>query len=135
MLLLDEPFRGLDAVSADRLETLLADLADNGRTLLIATHEVAQARRWERVLCLNGRQVAFGPAADVLTAEVLEADLRRDDRRRPRPARPRHRPRPSPPPRRVIQLLTDPWGEPVTRRAFLEIALLGLGERRARAAG
>jgi manganese/iron transport system ATP-binding protein/manganese/zinc/iron transport system ATP- binding protein len=72
VLLLDEPFRGLDAVSADRLETLLADLANNGRTLLIATHEVAQARRWERVLCLNGRQVAFGPAADVLSAEVLE---------------------------------------------------------------
>jgi manganese/iron transport system ATP-binding protein/manganese/zinc/iron transport system ATP- binding protein len=72
VLLLDEPFRGLDAVSAERLESLLAGLAGEGRTLLIATHEVAQARRWERVLCLNGRQVAFGPAADVLSAEVLE---------------------------------------------------------------
>jgi ABC-type Mn2+/Zn2+ transport system ATPase subunit len=73
VLLLDEPFRGLDAVSAERLDELLARLVADGRTLLIATHEVAQARRWERVLCLNGRQVAFGPAAEVLTAEVLEA--------------------------------------------------------------
>jgi ABC-type Mn2+/Zn2+ transport system ATPase subunit len=72
VLLLDEPFRGLDAVSAERLESLLARLASEGRTLLIATHEVAQARRWERVLCLNGRQIAFGEAADVLSAEVLE---------------------------------------------------------------
>jgi ABC-type Mn2+/Zn2+ transport system ATPase subunit len=72
VLLLDEPFRGLDAVSAERLEALLARLAGEGRTLLIATHEVDQARRWERVLCLNGRQIAFGEAADVLSAEVLE---------------------------------------------------------------
>ena len=72
VLLLDEPFRGLDAVSAERLESLLALLASGGRTLLIATHEVAQARRWERVLCLNGRQVAFGEAAEVMSAEVLE---------------------------------------------------------------
>jgi len=71
-LLLDEPFRGLDAVSAERLDALLGRLAGEGRTLLIATHEVAQARRWERVLCLNGRQIAFGPAAGVLTREVLE---------------------------------------------------------------
>jgi ABC-type Mn2+/Zn2+ transport system ATPase subunit len=72
VLLLDEPFRGLDAVSAERLDELLARLAAGGRTLLIATHEVAQARRWERVLCLNGRQIAFGPAAEVLTARALE---------------------------------------------------------------
>jgi manganese/zinc/iron transport system ATP- binding protein len=72
VLLLDEPFRGLDAVSAERLESLLGRLAGEGRTLLIATHEVAQARRWERVLCLNGRQVAFGRADEVLSAEVLE---------------------------------------------------------------
>jgi ABC-type Mn2+/Zn2+ transport system ATPase subunit len=73
VLLLDEPFRGLDAVSGERLDALLTGLAGEGRTLLIATHEVAQARRWERVLCLNGRQIAFGPAARVLTREVLEA--------------------------------------------------------------
>jgi manganese/iron transport system ATP-binding protein/manganese/zinc/iron transport system ATP- binding protein len=72
VLLLDEPFRGLDAVSAERLDALLGRLAAGGRTLLIATHEVAQARRWERVLCLNGRQIAFGRAGEVLTGEVLE---------------------------------------------------------------
>jgi manganese/iron transport system ATP-binding protein/manganese/zinc/iron transport system ATP- binding protein len=72
VLLLDEPFRGLDAVSAERLDALLARLAGEGRVLLIATHEVEQARRWERVLCLNGRQIAFGEAGEVLSTEVLE---------------------------------------------------------------
>ena len=72
VVLLDEPFTGLDAVSAERLESLLAQLANGGRALLIATHDVEQARRFDRVLCLNRRQVAFG-APDVLTRGVLEA--------------------------------------------------------------
>jgi ABC-type Mn2+/Zn2+ transport system ATPase subunit len=72
IVLLDEPFTGLDAVSADRLEALLQSLAQEGRGLLIATHDVAHARQWGTVLCLNRRQIAFG-SADVLTREVLEA--------------------------------------------------------------
>jgi len=73
VLLLDEPFTGLDAPSAERLEALLAELAGEGRAILIATHDLEQARRWDRVLCLNGRQLAFGDPAAVLTPEVLGA--------------------------------------------------------------
>jgi ABC-type Mn2+/Zn2+ transport system ATPase subunit len=40
---------------------------------MIATHDVEQAGRWDRVLCLNRRQVAFGAPAEVLTRETLEA--------------------------------------------------------------
>jgi len=72
VLLLDEPFSGLDAASAALLERLLADLAAEGRGLLIATHAVEQAQAWDLVLCLNRRQVAFGPAATTLTRPVLE---------------------------------------------------------------
>jgi len=73
VLLLDEPFTGLDAVSAELLERLTSSMAAEGRTLLIATHDVAQARRWDHVLCLNERQIAFGAPAEVLTLDVLEA--------------------------------------------------------------
>jgi ABC-type Mn2+/Zn2+ transport system ATPase subunit len=73
VVLLDEPFTGLDATSAERLEDLLGTLADEGRALLVATHDVDQALGWDRVLCLNRRQVAYGAPADVLTREVLEA--------------------------------------------------------------
>ncbi|MDQ3632525.1 MAG: metal ABC transporter ATP-binding protein [Actinomycetota bacterium] len=73
VILLDEPFSGLDSHSADRLEALLADLAAEGRVLLTATHDVEQARRFDQVLCLNGRQVAYGPPRATLTLAVLEA--------------------------------------------------------------
>ncbi len=73
VMLLDEPFTGLDAASAERLEALLADLAGEGRALLVATHDVEQAGRWDRVLGLNRRQVAFGAPGEVLTRPVLEA--------------------------------------------------------------
>jgi len=73
VILLDEPFTGLDAPSAERLEALLAELTSQGRGVMIATHDVDQARGWDRVLCLNRRQVAFGPPAAALDRGVLEA--------------------------------------------------------------
>jgi ABC-type Mn2+/Zn2+ transport system ATPase subunit len=73
VILLDEPFTGLDAPSADRLEALLGELAAEGRGVMIATHDVDQAREWDTVLCLNRRQVAFGPPAATLDRDVLEA--------------------------------------------------------------
>ena len=73
VILLDEPFTGLDAPSTERLEGLLSELTAEGRAVMIATHDVDQARGWERVLCLNRRQIAFGPPAEVLTRATLEA--------------------------------------------------------------
>jgi ABC-type Mn2+/Zn2+ transport system ATPase subunit len=73
VLLLDEPFAGLDRTSAQRLEQLIDRLAAEGRAVLIATHDIAQTAGWDRVLCLNRRQMAFGPPAVALTARVLEA--------------------------------------------------------------
>jgi ABC-type Mn2+/Zn2+ transport system ATPase subunit len=73
VLLLDEPFSGVDQTSAELLERLLVDLAGEGRALLVATHDLEQARRFDRVLCLNRRQIAFGPPRETLTRPVLEA--------------------------------------------------------------
>ncbi len=72
LLLLDEPFSGLDVPAARGLEALVTELADEGRGIVIATHDLAQARRWDAVLCLNKRQIAFGPPEDVLDRNVLE---------------------------------------------------------------
>jgi ABC-type Mn2+/Zn2+ transport system ATPase subunit len=73
VILLDEPFTGLDAPSAERLEALLGELTAQGRGVMIATHDVDQARGWDRVLCLNRRQMAFGAPVEVLDRPVLEA--------------------------------------------------------------
>ncbi len=72
VLLLDEPYTGLDTSSASRLDALFDELAASGHALLIATHDVAQCQPWDAVLCLNGRQVAYGPPSETLTPEVLE---------------------------------------------------------------
>jgi ABC-type Mn2+/Zn2+ transport system ATPase subunit len=73
VLLLDEPFSGVDEPTARQLEALFDRLAADGRTLLMATHDLEQARAWDRVLCLNRRQIAFGAPDAVLTREALEA--------------------------------------------------------------
>ena len=73
VLLLDEPFAGLDARSADALMGLIDRLAAEGRAVLVATHDLEQARAWDSVLCLNRRQIAFGEPERTLTREVLEA--------------------------------------------------------------
>jgi manganese/zinc/iron transport system ATP- binding protein len=72
VILLDEPFTGMDTAGAQRLEELMARLAAEGRGMMIATHDVEQARRWERVLCLNRRQIAFGTPDEVLGRGTLE---------------------------------------------------------------
>lgn len=73
ILLLDEPFSGLDRPSSEGLEALVQALAAEGRGVIIATHDLEQARRWDSVLCLNRNQVAVGPPEEVLDLPVLEA--------------------------------------------------------------
>ncbi|MEA2148735.1 MAG: hypothetical protein QOD69_565 [Solirubrobacteraceae bacterium] len=72
LLLLDEPFAGVDRASEEAIMGILDELRAEGRVLLIATHDIEQARRWDRVLCLRGEQIAYGPPATTLSTGVLE---------------------------------------------------------------
>lgn len=73
LLLMDEPFTGLDSRSEALLEGLIDELAASGHTVMIATHEVEQAARWDLVLCLNRTQISFGDPEVALSKPVLEA--------------------------------------------------------------
>ena len=73
VLLLDEPFAGVDPASAERITSVFAELRAEGRTLLISTHDVESARSFDLVLCHTRRQVAFGDPACSLDRGVLEA--------------------------------------------------------------
>jgi ABC-type Mn2+/Zn2+ transport system ATPase subunit len=73
VVLFDEPFTGLDALSAARLTELIDLLAGEGRAVLVSTHDVGQAFAWDAVLCLNRRQVALGPPIQTLTEDVLRS--------------------------------------------------------------
>ena len=70
-LLLDEPLSGVDRPSGERILALLGELRDGGAVILVSTHDIEQARRFDLVLCVNGGQIAFGPP-EVLTADVLQ---------------------------------------------------------------
>jgi ABC-type Mn2+/Zn2+ transport system ATPase subunit len=72
VLLLDEPLAGVDPASGERIEALFRELRDEGRTLLVSTHDVDSARAFDRVLCLNHAQIAFGNPSTALTRAALE---------------------------------------------------------------
>ena len=72
LLLLDEPFSGVDHPNSEAIMEVIDDLKSNGHTVMISTHDIQQAKCWESVLCLNGRQVAFGPTAPTLTSETIQ---------------------------------------------------------------
>jgi ABC-type Mn2+/Zn2+ transport system ATPase subunit len=78
VLLLDEPLSGVDPASATLIDRLFAELRGEDRTLLVSSHDVESARAFDLVLCLHGRQVAFGPPAEVLDRATLEATYGRE---------------------------------------------------------
>lgn len=72
VILLDEPLSGVDRPSSIRILELLGQLRTAGRTILVSTHDIEQARDFDLVICLNGRQIAYGPPAEVLSSEILQ---------------------------------------------------------------
>jgi energy-coupling factor transport system ATP-binding protein len=70
VLLLDEPTRGLDYPAKAELATVLRVLAENGRAVMVATHDVEfAALAADQVLVLaEGEVVSDGPTRDVLAA-------------------------------------------------------------------
>jgi ABC-type Mn2+/Zn2+ transport system ATPase subunit len=72
ILLLDEPLNGVDATTQEVIVSILAELRGEGRSMLVSTHDLPLARRIStRMLFLNRTVVAYGPAADAFTPEVL----------------------------------------------------------------
>ena len=72
LLLLDEPLSGLDIPSQDAIFEVLDSLRPDGVTVLVATHDLNMAaERFDRVMLLNRRIVAFGPGTAVLTSDNL----------------------------------------------------------------
>lgn len=73
LLVLDEPFNGLDQTSRDTLLDIVRELKAEGVAFVISTHDLDLARAvCDSVLLVNGVQVAAGPRDDVLTLDNLE---------------------------------------------------------------
>ena len=70
LLLLDEPFGGLDPLSRQQLRAILQELAGNGKTVLLSSHEMAEVELLcpEVVLIHHGRTVLSG-SVDAIKAQ------------------------------------------------------------------
>jgi manganese transport system ATP-binding protein len=72
LLLLDEPFAGVDKRSEATITTLLRDLAAEGKTILVSTHDlIAVPELCDEIALINRRIVARGTADEVLRPEPL----------------------------------------------------------------
>lgn len=72
LLLLDEPATGVDPTTEEQLMSLLGDLASHGRTVLVATHDLAGVMaHFPRVVCMNGGIVADGDASILRDDAIL----------------------------------------------------------------
>lgn len=73
VLLLDEPFAGVDAATEHAIFELIERLTGQGKTLVVVNHDLSVLDRFDQVMLLNQRIVAMGPTHDV----VNEQNLRR----------------------------------------------------------
>jgi ABC-type Mn2+/Zn2+ transport system ATPase subunit len=72
VLLLDEPFTGVDVPTQELFLTLFERLRERGVTIVFATHDLQQAlQSSSRAILLNNSVIADGPPARVLTDERL----------------------------------------------------------------
>ncbi len=70
LVVLDEPFAGLDPLNRDLLETMLVELRRAGRTVIFSTHQLEQAERLcDRIVLINrGRKLIEGTIEEVRAA-------------------------------------------------------------------
>jgi ABC-type Mn2+/Zn2+ transport system ATPase subunit len=73
VLLLDEPFTGLDRNSKSALASTLRHLTEEGRLVIASHHDMDTVRDiYDEVVLLRRRMISFGAVADVFTEEKLE---------------------------------------------------------------
>ncbi|NMH94887.1 metal ABC transporter ATP-binding protein [Pseudonocardia bannensis] len=74
VLLMDEPFAGIDARTQADLLGLLGELRDAGGSVIVVHHDIAQVRAaFDWTLLLNVRALGCGPTAEVLTGDAVRA--------------------------------------------------------------
>jgi len=73
VILLDEPFTGVDVKTEEQIVKLLRELRDEGRVMLVSTHNLGSVPEFcDRTILIKGTVLAYGPTADTFTQENLE---------------------------------------------------------------
>lgn len=75
--LMDEPFKGVDAKTEKAIVTLLKELKDRGKTLVVVHHDLQTVEEYfDHVVLLNTQIIASGPVEEVFTDENLKKTYR-----------------------------------------------------------
>lgn len=70
--LMDEPFQGVDATTERAIVTLLQELRENGKTVVVVHHDLQTVTDYfDWVTLLNIRRIASGPVDETFTPENL----------------------------------------------------------------
>ncbi|SHH90946.1 manganese/iron ABC transporter ATP-binding protein [Marivita hallyeonensis] len=74
VILLDEPFTGVDVKTEDQIVALLRELRDEGRVMLVSTHNLGSVPEFcDRTILVKGTVLCHGPTETTFTRENLEA--------------------------------------------------------------
>ena len=84
VILLDEPFTGVDVATEDAIVALLREMRDEGRVMLVSTHNLGSVPRFcDRTVLVKGTVLDHGPTERVFTpdnlARAFGGQLRRHD--------------------------------------------------------
>lgn len=72
ILLLDEPFAGIDLATEKAIFELLRSMKKKGSTILIVFHDLQNAEKYfDRLLLLNRRLIAYGPVSEIYVPSIL----------------------------------------------------------------
>lgn len=72
VILLDEPFTGVDVNTETAIITLLRELRSEGQIMLVSTHNLGSVPEFcDHVVLINRTVLGFGPTSDVFTEENL----------------------------------------------------------------
>jgi manganese/zinc/iron transport system ATP- binding protein len=71
ILLLDEPFVGIDAATEQTLFDLMRALKSQGKTVVVVNHDLSIVDRYDMLVMLNQRLVAAGPTQEVFNPKTL----------------------------------------------------------------
>lgn len=73
IILLDEPFTGVDVTTEEQIVTLLRALRDEGRVMLVSTHNLGSVPEFcDRTVLVKGTVLAHGPTETTFTRDNLE---------------------------------------------------------------
>lgn len=73
IILLDEPFTGVDVTTEDQIIALMRELRDEGRVMLVSTHNLGSVPEFcDRTVLINRTILAAGPTEEVFTARNLQ---------------------------------------------------------------